>query len=310
MKKENFTDITYFVLQGISDVPQIQTFLFVAFFSIYSLILLGNATILFAIHIDSALSSAPMFMFLSHLSFLDICYTTVIFPKMFLTLLGNRSISYAGCFMQLFFFISFGQSESFLLAVMAYDRYIAICYPLYYVDVVTKRVYSYLTIFSWFTGFLNSALHTGLASRLTFCSSNQISHFFCDITPLLKLSCMSTLLNEIAIYVSGIFVVFMPFLCILVSYVYIIRAILRIQSAIGRHKTFSTCSSHLTVVCMFYCTVLLMYMRPSSYSLHNDKIFSLLYTFITPLLNPFIYGVRSREVKQVLKRTFKKNYWS
>ncbi|KAM3921497.1 olfactory receptor 1f45-like [Leptodactylus fuscus] len=309
MKKENFTSVTYFVLQGLSGVPQIQSFLCVLFFLIYLLTLLGNSIIVVTILLDNTLSNAPMFMFLSHLSILDMCYTTVTLPKMLSTLLlSDRSISYTGCFLQLFFFISFGQSESFLLAVMAYDRYTAICYPLYYMDIVTKRVCVSLTVFSWFSGFLNSALHTGLATRLTFCSSNQIDHFFCDITPLLKISCVSTLLNEVVIYVAGVFVVFTPFLCILVSYVYIIHAILKIPSATGQHKTFSTCSSHLTVVCMFYCTVLLMYMRPASYTQDYDKIFALLYMFVTPLLNPFIYGLRSKEVKKAFKKVLKMNY--
>ncbi|XP_069802672.1 olfactory receptor 5B21-like [Dendropsophus ebraccatus] len=309
MRKENGTFTTYFVLEGFSDVPEVECFLFVSFSSIYLLTLLGNSALVTTIHMDVGLSSAPMFMFLSHLSFLDMCYTTVTFPKMLLTLLlGDRTISYSGCFLQLFFFISFGQSESFLLAVMAYDRYVAICSPLHYMDLVTKRVCAYLTLLSWFSGFINSALHTGLATRLTFCSSNHIDRFFCDITPLLRISCVSTLLNEIVIYVAGVFVVLTPFLSILISYVYIIGTILRIPSSTGRHKTFSTCSSHLTVVCMFYCTVLLMYMRPAAYSQDHDKIFALLYTFITPLLNPFIYGLRSKEVKLAFKKTFKKKY--
>lgn len=178
MEKENVTSATYFVLQGLSDVPQIQRFLFVSFFFIYLVTLLGNSAIVTTICLDRDLSSAPMFMFLSHLSFLDMCYTTVTFPKMLLTLLsGDRTISYTCCFLQLFFFISFGQSESFLLAVMAYDRYVAICRPLHYLDIVTKRVCAYLRMLSWFLGFLNSALHTGLATRLTFCASNQIGHF-------------------------------------------------------------------------------------------------------------------------------------
>ncbi|XP_075045771.1 olfactory receptor 1f45-like [Mixophyes fleayi] len=308
MKGENKSSATYFVLQGLSDVPEIQLFLFFSFSTIYFLTLLGNSAIVTAVHGDRSLASVPMYTFLSHLSFLDMCYTTVTFPKMLLTLiLGDKTISYTGCFTQLFFFISFGQSESFLLAVMAYDRYVAICCPLHYMDIVTQRFSVYLTVFSWSAGFLNSALHTGLAARLTFCSPREIGHFFCDITPLLKLSCVSTMLNEIVIYAAGVFVVLTPFICILVSYVYIIHVILNIPSAKGRHKTFSTCSSHLTVVCMFYGTVLLMYMRPSSYAQAHDKIFALLYTFITPLLNPFIYGLRSAEVKEAFKKMRKKD---
>ncbi|KAM5140396.1 olfactory receptor 1f45-like [Mantella aurantiaca] len=307
MKKENTSSGTYFVLQALSDNLQIQWFVFVSFSTIYLLILLGNSAIVTAVHLDSSLAGAPMYMFLGHLSFLDMCYTTVTFPKMLVgLLLDDQTISYAGCFTQLFFFISFGQTESFLLAVMAYDRYVAICCPLHYVDKITRWFCFCLTMLSWFSGFLNSALHTGLAARLSFCSSNQIGHFFCDITPLLKISCVSTALNEIVIYVAGVFVVLTPFLCILLSYVYIILAILRIPSAKGRHKTFSTCSSHLSVVCMFYGTVLLMYMRPASYSGERDKMFALLYTFITPLLNPFIYGLKSTEVMEAFKKISRK----
>ncbi|XP_018432321.1 PREDICTED: olfactory receptor 1361-like [Nanorana parkeri] len=303
MKKENASSGTYFVLQALSDNPQIQCFVFISFLAIYLLILLGNSAIMAAVHLDSNLSGAPMYMLLGHLSFLDMCYTTVTFPKMLVgLLLDDQTITFGGCFAQLFFFISFGQTESFLLAVMAYDRYVAICCPLHYVDRVTRWLCVCLTGLSWFSGFLNAALHTGLAARLSFCSSNQIGHFFCDITPLLKISCVSTVLNEIVIYVAGIFIVCTPFLCILLSYVYILLAIIRIPSAKGRHKTFSTCSSHLTVVCMFYGTVLLMYMRPASYSGEHDKIFALLYTFITPLLNPFIYGLKSMEVKEAFKK--------
>nr|DBA16491.1 TPA: hypothetical protein GDO54_003879 [Pyxicephalus adspersus] len=307
MKTENASSVTYFLLQALSENTQMQWFVFISFSSIYILILLGNSALVTTIHLDSNLSGAPMYMLLGHLSFLDMCYTTVTFPKMLVgLLLGDQTISYNSCFSQLFFFISFGQTESFLLAVMAYDRYVAICRPLHYMDRITKWFSFCLATLSWFSGFLNSALHTGLAARLSFCTSNQIGHFFCDITPLLKISCVSTALNEIVIYVAGVFVVLTPFLCILVSYIYIILAIFKIPSAKGRHKTFSTCSSHLTVVCMFYCTVLLMYMRPASYSGEHDKIFALLYTFVTPLLNPFIYGLKSAEVKRAFAKISRK----
>ncbi|KAM4652149.1 olfactory receptor 1f45-like [Discoglossus pictus] len=314
MEKDNDSSATYFLLQGLSDSPQVQLFLLFSFLTVYLLTLLGNSAIVATVHLDNKLCS-PMYILLSHLSILDMCYTTVTIPKMLLNLiLGTQLISYSGCFTQLFFFISFGQSESFLLSVMAYDRYAAICHPLHYMDIMTQRVCFILTGFSWIAGFINSALHTGLASRLTFCSSRHISNFFCDITPLLKLSCVSTFVNEIVIFVAGIFVVLTPFLCILVSYIYIIGAILMIPSTKGRHKTFSTCSSHLIVVCMFYGTVLLMYMRPASYSQDHDKIFSVIYTFITPLLNPLIYGLRNKEIKDSFRKFIQTDpfsaYWS
>ncbi|XP_053546983.1 olfactory receptor 1361-like [Bombina bombina] len=310
MEQVNKSSVTYFLLQGLSDIPQVQLFLFISFLIIYLLTLFGNFAIVTIIYFDCKLYT-PMYILLSHLSFLDICYTTVTIPKMLMNLiLGSRVISYNACFTQLFFFISFGQSESFLLAVMAYDRYAAICHPLHYMDIMTHKICTILTGFSWFTGFLNSALHTGLATRLSFCSSNKVSHFFCDITPLLKLSCVNTFINEVVIFVAGVFVVFTPFLCIIISYIYIISSILKIPSVTGRYKTFSTCSSHLTVVCMFYGTVLLMYMRPSSYAQDHDKVFSVIYTFITPLLNPFIYGLRNREIKDSLKKTIQTDYYN
>ncbi|XP_053308403.1 olfactory receptor 1361-like [Spea bombifrons] len=305
MENDNESSSRYFRLQGLSGNPQIQAFMFFLFLIIYLLTLVGNSAIVASLQLNPNLCS-PMYFFLGQLSFLDMCYVTVTIPKMLDNLLlGSQVISYSGCFTQLFFFISFGQSESFLLAVMAYDRYAAICHPLHYADIISQRVCIQLTVFSWLTGVLNSVLHTGLAARLSFCSSHEISHFFCDITPLLRISCVSTFVNEVVIFVAGIFVVFTPFLCILVSYVHIIIAILMIPSAKGRQKTFSTCSSHLGVVCMFYGTILLMYMRPVSYAQDHDKIFAVLYTFITPLLNPFIYGLRNREIKE----TFKKSNW-
>ncbi|XP_073457259.1 olfactory receptor 1F1-like [Aquarana catesbeiana] len=307
-KKENASSGTYFVLQALSENPHTQWFVFISFSTVYLLIFLGNSAIVTAVNLDGHLAGSPMYMLLGHLSFLDMCYTTVTFPKMLVgLLLGDQTISHDGCFAQLFFFISFGQTESFLLAVMAYDRYVAICCPLHYVERITSWFCNRSTSLSWFSGFLNSALHTGLAARLSFCSSNHIDHFFCDITPLLKISCVSTALNEIVIYIAGVFVVLTPFLCILLSYVYIILAILRIPSSNGRHKTFSTCSSHLTVVCLFYGTVLLMYMRPASYSGEHDKMFALLYTFVTPLLNPFIYGLKNEEIKGAFKKIGRKS---
>ncbi|XP_063291643.1 olfactory receptor 1F1-like [Pelobates fuscus] len=297
----------YFLLQGLSDDPQLQRFIFFSFLAIYLLTLVGNAAILTTIKLSVNLST-PMYYFVSHLSFLDMCYTTVTIPNMLENLLlGSRVISYSACFVQLFLFISFGQSESFLLAVMAFDRYAAICLPLRYMDIITHRICLQLVVSTWLASLLNATLHTSLASRLSYCSSHEISHFFCDITPLLKISCESTLINEIVIYVAGVFVVLMPFLCILLSYVHIIIAILMIPSSTGRQKTFSTCSSHLVVVCMFYGTIILMYMRPASHSQEHDKVFAVIYTFITPLLNPFIYGVKNREIKESFKRIFRKD---
>uniref|UniRef100_A0A8C5PGQ1 Olfactory receptor n=1 Tax=Leptobrachium leishanense TaxID=445787 RepID=A0A8C5PGQ1_9ANUR len=272
----------------------------------YASTLIGNVLIIITTTVNTQLHT-PMYFFLSNLSFLEILYISVTIPKMLINVLSQK-ISYGACFAQLFLFISFGQCESFLLALMAFDRYAAICQPLRYMDIITQRLCFQLVFFTWFASFLNSTLHTGLASRLLFCASHEISHFFCDITPLLKISCMSTFINELVIFVAGVFVVLAPFLCILVSYVYIIIAILMISTSKGRQKTFSTCISHLAVVCIFYGTILLMYMRPASYSQDYNKIFAVIYTFITPLLNPFIYGLKNKDIKDSFKKVFRKTY--
>ncbi|OCT72853.1 olfactory receptor 1361 [Xenopus laevis] len=302
MESDNRSTAKYFFLQGLTNSPQVQFLLFFPILAMYLLTMLGNSIIVNIIHLDLKLYT-PMYFLMGHLAFIDMCYVTVITPKMLGNLLLNSQlISYNGCFTQLFFFISFGQSESFLLAVMAYDRYAAICHPLHYMDLISRRSCLCLIVFCWIAGFLNSALHTGLAARLPFCSSHQISHFFCDITPLLKLSCASTFINEVVILVAGVFVVLTPFLCILISYVFIVKTIMSIPSTTGRHKTFSTCSSHLTVVCMFYGTILLLYMLPASLSQDHNKAFAVIYTLITPFLNPFIYALRNTEIRGSFKK--------
>ncbi|KAG8447339.1 hypothetical protein GDO86_014707 [Hymenochirus boettgeri] len=250
--------------------------------------------------------SAPMYIFLGNLSFVDICLTLVTVPQMlrnFLMDLDKRVILFGGCMAQIYFFLTFANVEDFLLAVMAYDRYVAICHPLHYGMIMNKRVCLKLISGCWLLSTANAILHTTLTSRLVFCRSNQIDHFLCDMVPLFKLSCSDTSINELVIFTEGSVVVAGPFLFILASYIRIISAILKIDSTGGRTKVFSTCSSHLTVVTFYFGTILFMYFRPSSmYSLTKDRIASVMYTILAPMLNPFIYSLRNKDVKEASNR--------
>ncbi|NXU33370.1 O10C1 protein, partial [Thalassarche chlororhynchos] len=243
-----------------------------------------------------------MYFFLRNLSFLEICYTSVTLPRVLVNLLSSdTSISFAGCAAQMYFFLFFGATECCLLAAMAYDRYRAICNPLHYMDIMNKKVCMQLAACSWICGNLVALGHTTFIFSLPFCGSNVINHFFCEIQPVLMLVCGDTYWNELQIILAAAFVILMPFLLILVSYSLIISAILKIRSAKGRYKAFSTCFSHLLVVTLFYGTAVFIYIRPkSSYSLDVDKVLSLFYSVVTPILNPVIYSLRNREVKGAL----------
>ncbi|XP_061465562.1 olfactory receptor-like protein COR4 isoform X2 [Rhineura floridana] len=269
----------------------------------YLVTLIGNLGMVALIHADAQLQT-PMFSFLKSLSIVDSCYSTVITPKMLVDLLVRKgTITYIGCVTQYFAFIFFVTSECLLLAVMAYDRYVAICYPLLYVVIMSpKRCVQLLTgTYTW--AFLTSLVHTSGLLRLSFCDSNVINHFFCDITPLLDLSSTNTYINELFIFTFGTLVELTSIVTILVSYVFIVITVLRIQSAEGRRKAFSTCTSHLMAVTIFHGTILFMYFRPrSSYSLHTDKVASVFYTVVIPMLNPLIYSLRNREVKDAMRR--------
>ncbi|EGW13252.1 Olfactory receptor 5V1 [Cricetulus griseus] len=245
----------------------------------------------------------PMYYFLGNLAFIDICYTTTNVPQMMVHLLSEKkTISYGGCVVQLFAFIFFVGSECLLLAAMAYDRYIAICKPLRYPFIMNKVLCSWLAASCWIGGFLNSMVHTVLTFRLPFCGNNHINYFFCDIPPLLILSCGDTSINELALLSIGIFIGWTPFLCIILSYLYIISTILRIRSSEGRHKAFSTCASHLLIVLLYYGSAIFTYVRPiSSYSLEKDRLISVLYSIVTPMLNPVIYTLRNKDIKEAVK---------
>uniref|UniRef100_A0A8C8RF76 Olfactory receptor n=1 Tax=Pelusios castaneus TaxID=367368 RepID=A0A8C8RF76_9SAUR len=291
-KIRNRTSLTEFVLLGFSNHPDVNLTLFVVF------LFLGNILIIIIIYVNPALHS-PMYFFLKNLSFLDLCYTSVTLPKMLANLLlNNKTISFASCAVQMFFFLFFGLTECFLLASMAYDRYSAICNPLRYTAIMNKRVCIQLTGGSWICGTLVAMEHTISVFTLPFCGSNVINHFFCDIQPVLKLVCWDTSWIEIQIIVGAAFTLMMPLLLSLVSYICIISTILKIRSAEGRRRAFSTCSSHLIVVTLCYGTALIMYVRPkSSYGLNGDKLLSLFYSVGIAILNPIIYSFRNKEVK-------------
>ncbi|NXH18797.1 O1019 protein, partial [Bucco capensis] len=304
MAEQNYSSVTDFILQGLSDRAEMETFLFVLLLLIYTITLVGNVGILTVIWGDPRLHTS-MYFFLGSLAIVDLCLSSVIAPRTLVNFLAEKkTISFAGCMGQGFFYIVFVTTECFLLAAMAYDRYVAICNPLLYSSVMSPRLCLCLVVCSYLGGLLNAIIHMTFIIRLPFCSSNVINHFFCDIPPLLALSCASTYLNEMIIFSLAGLIEFSTISIILLSYIFISFAILRICSAEGRQKAFSTCASHLTAVSMLYGTIIFMYLRPSSsYSLSTDKVVSIFYTVVIPMLNPLIYSLRNQEVKDALRRT-------
>uniref|UniRef100_A0A452T8L0 Olfactory receptor n=1 Tax=Ursus maritimus TaxID=29073 RepID=A0A452T8L0_URSMA len=290
-----------FILLGLSSNPQLQKPLFAIFLIMYLVTVMGNLLIILVIHSDSRLHT-PMYFFLSNLSFTDICFTTVIVPKMLANLLSEtKAISF--CLTQMYFFVTCAITDSFLLAAMAIDRYMAICNPLHYTMTMSPQRCLLLVMASWVLSHLHSLTHTILMSRLTFCGPNVIHHFFCDVQPLLTLSCSDTSVNELLAFTEGSFVIMSPFILIIVSYVFITRAVLRVPSGRGRYKVFSTCGSHLTVVALFYGTAISVYIRPSStYSVTKDRVVTVIYTVVIPMLNPFIYSLRNKDMKRALRK--------
>ncbi|XP_068947164.1 olfactory receptor 5AP2-like [Petaurus breviceps papuanus] len=299
----NHSTVTHFILLGFTDKSELQPILFGVFFLVYVISVMGNLGMILLIGLDSQLHT-PMYFFLGNLSFVDFCYSSVITPNMLINFWVEKPvISWSGCATQFFFFGSFAGIEGFLLAVMAYDRYVAICIPLLYTTTMSQRFNIILVSGTYLAGFANAAIHTTLTFKLSFCRSNVINHFFCDTPPLLKLSCSDTHVNELVIFAFASFNELSCLLTILVSYLYVIVAILRIRSAEGRYKAFSTCASHLMAVTIFFGTILFMYLRPSSsYSMDQDKVVSVFYTVVIPMLNPLIYSVRNKEVKAAFRK--------
>ncbi|KAM9330178.1 olfactory receptor 1f45-like [Gastrophryne carolinensis] len=292
-----------FILLGFSDLPLNHLVLFFVILVGNILTWMGNLLLLMSICLSRQLHT-PMYFFLGNLSVMDISFSTVTVPKLLSGVLyGAESISFVGCFLQMYFFVALGVSEALLLVVMAFDRYSAICNPLRYTSVIDKKVQVIMASSCWASGFLHSLLYIFTISNLKYCEDRLIHHFFCDITSLLKLSCSSTTVAELLLYIQASVTLTFPFILILISYVLITRAVMRLKTTISRSKAFSSCSSHLTVVCLFYGTAIFMYSRPpSNYSPQYDRVVSMADIIITPMLNPFIYSLRNQEVKQALKR--------
>ncbi|KAM5225879.1 olfactory receptor 9G1-like [Hipposideros larvatus] len=303
MERSNHT-VTEFILVGFTTDPMMQLVLFVVFLCVYSVTVVGNTILLMLICNDCRLHT-PMYFFIGNLSFLDLWYSSVYTPKILMTCISeDKSISFAGCLAQFFFSAGLAYSECYLLAAMAYDRYVAICTPLLYSQVMSSRLCASLVAASYLGGFLNSAFITSKTFTLSFCRSNIIDDFFCDLPPLVKLACDVKESYQAVLYFLLASNVVTPAVLILASYLFIIHAILGIRSTQGRLKAFSTCSSHLTSVTLYYGSILYIYSRPSSsYSLERDKMVSTFYTVLFPMLNPMIYSLRNKDVKEALKKT-------
>ncbi|KAF0874677.1 O2A25 protein, partial [Crocuta crocuta] len=303
----NQTSVTEFLLLGFCLDPRIQMLLFGLFSLFYTFTLLGNGLILGVISLDSRLHT-PMYFFLSHLAVVDIAYACNTVPQMLVNLLKpDQPISFAGCLTQTFLFLSFAHIECLLLVVMSYDRYVAICHPLRYSVIMSWRVCISLVVTSWILGVLLALVHLLLLIPLPFCGPQKVNHFFCEIIAVLKLACADTHINEIMVLAGAVSVLVGPFSSIVISYIYILCAILKIQSGEGRQKAFSTCSSHLCVVGLFYVTAIIMYVGPRYGNPKEQKKYLLLFhSLFNPMLNPLIYSLRNKEVKDALKRMLEK----
>ncbi|XP_040818734.1 olfactory receptor 1Q1 [Ochotona curzoniae] len=298
MDKTNCTSVSYFILLGISTYPEEQIPLFLLFLFMYMINVAGNLAIVTLV-VSSPRLHTPMYIFLSNLALADICFTSTTVPKMLQNVFSStKAISYMGCLAQTYFFICFAAMENFLLAVMAYDRYIAICHPFRYHLILTRRLCVQMVAGCHVLSHLHALLHTFLMGQLIFCTENRIPHFFCDLYPLMQISCSSAYLNTLMVHTEGVAVVSGALAFIIASYACIISAVLRIPSAKGKWRAFSTCGSHLTVVAIFYGTLTWVYFRPlSSYSVTTGRIVTVMYTVVTPMLNPFIYSLRNGDVK-------------
>ncbi|XFF84659.1 hypothetical protein AB1E18_010878 [Capra hircus] len=310
---ENSTVVTEFILAGITDDPQLQIPLFLVFTLIYLLTLVGNLGVITLILLDSHLHT-PMYIFLSHLSLMDFGYSTAVTPKVMAGfLVGDKAISYNACATQLFCFVGFLVVETFLLASMAYDRHAAVCKPLHYSNIMTARVCAWMVMGCYAFGFLEASMHTWNTFSLPFCRSNVVDHFFCDVTPVLALSCSDSSRSEMVFFILAGFNIIFTIMVILVSYLFIFVTILRVRSSEGHQKGFSTCASHLTSISIFYGAGAFMYLQPGSrHSMSTDKMASVFYAIVIPMVNPLIYSLRNKEVKRALKKavgTLRMSLW-
>ncbi|XP_032769482.1 olfactory receptor 1468-like [Rattus rattus] len=301
MIRNNQTVISQFLLLGLPTSPEQHHLFYALFLAMYLTTIMGNSIIIILILLDSHLHT-PMYMFLGNLSFSDLCFSSVTIPMMLQNMQSqDTSISYPGCLTQMYFYMVFANLENFLLMVMAYDRYVAICFPLRYTSIMNPILCVCLVFMSWVICMLSSLLHTLLVVKLSFCEDNIIPHFFCDISALLKLACSDIHINELLIFYLGGTSIVIPFLLIVVSYTQIVWSILSVSSTRAIHKVFSTCGSHLSVVSLFYGTIIGLYLCPSANNSTVKKIaMTMMYTLVTPMLNPFIYSLRNRDMKEAL----------
>ncbi|XP_008572563.1 PREDICTED: olfactory receptor 1468-like [Galeopterus variegatus] len=300
LHQENRTTISKFFLLGLMVGSEQQQLIFMLFLCMYLVTMVGNLLIILVIISDTHLHS-PMYFFLANLSFTDICFISTTVPKMLADIQSQSpTISFAGCLTQMYFFMFLVDLDNFLLAAMAYDRYIAICHPLHYAALLSPERCALLVVTPWVISNLVSVLHLSLLSRLTFCDQRAIPHFFCDLEPILRLACSDTQINNLIILAIGGAVIFIPFTLILVSYALIGRSVLGVSSAKGKWKTFSTCSSHFSAVSLFYGSIVGVYFLPSS--AERDKVVAIMYTVVTPMMNPFIYSLRNKDMKRALRR--------
>ncbi|KAM8971513.1 olfactory receptor 5M10-like [Sarcophilus harrisii] len=307
MSPPNYTEVTEFILLGLTEDPELQKILFIVFLLIYTITLVGNLGMIMLICKSPRLHT-PMYFFLSHLSFVDLCYSSNITPQMLIHFLSKRKvISYAGCFIQCLSFIALVITELYILSSMAIDRYVAISSPLHYSTKMSQNVCLCLVIVPYVYGFLNGLSQSLLTFHLSFCGPNEINHFYCADPPLLLLSCSDVYVKKMAMFIVAGFTLLSSLLTVLCSYVFIFAAILRIRSAEGRRKAFSTCGSHLTSVILFYGTLFCMYLRPpSEQSVEESKVIAVFYTFVSPMLNPLIYSLRNKDVNEAMKKVFQK----
>ncbi|XP_012520609.1 PREDICTED: olfactory receptor 1361-like [Propithecus coquereli] len=309
MYRSNQTSIFEFLLMGFSEHLEQQPLLFGLFLSMYLVTVVGNLLIILAIGSDLHLHT-PMYLFLANLSFSDIAFISTIIPKMLDNIRsGTKLISYGGCLTQLYFFGLFADLDNFLLAVMAVDRYVAISQPLHYAVTMNSQRCVLLVAGSWVITTFHALVHTLLVTRLSFCGPNIIPHFFCDLIPLLKLACSSTYANDLVLTLVAGTLLIVPFVCILTSYFYIVLTILRIDSPQGKQRAFSSCTSHLSVVSLFYSTAIGVYLCPPAFhSDGKDRVFSVMYTVVTPMINPFIYSLRNKDMKGALGKLLMKKH--
>uniref|UniRef100_A0A2K6GMW0 Olfactory receptor n=2 Tax=Propithecus coquereli TaxID=379532 RepID=A0A2K6GMW0_PROCO len=306
LEPENDTRISEFLLLGFSVDPELQPVLFGLFLSMHLITVLGNLLIILATVSDSHLHT-PMYFFLSNLSFVDICFVSTTVPQMLVNVQSqSKVISYAGCITQMYFFVLFTGLDSFLLTVMAYDRFVAICHPLQYAVTMNPRLCGLLILVSWIMSVLNSLLQSLMVLPLSFCAELEVPHFFCELNQIIRLACSDTFLIDMVMYFSAILLGGGSLGGILYSYSKIVSSVRAISSAQGKYKAFSTCASHLSVVSLFYCTILGVYLSSAAtHSSHSSTTASVMYTVVTPMLNPFIYSLRNKDIKRALKQFFR-----